>query len=282
MTQQLACDHALTREDARPRPRLVSAGDSAPSDKVVLYGDFTCPWSYLASRRAQVLAADGLDVDWRAVRSRRWVPTRADRPQDRVVALRRELDAIGAALLPGEELSHVLAGFVPDTEAAVSAYAEAYVAGSAPEARHTLFSAFWLNGVDLSDARLLRTLLLDAVRWDSSPSDLVRDWGYVVDNTGGPVSASAWRCLRRWEADREATGTTALPVLLVEQAPLFGADAAAWLGEEILRRGLHDNLEPAAPSVPGPRPHHELVSLSWASEHGNRWMRDYQRAFRAR
>lgn len=285
MTQQLTRDQILVPERGpapRSWPRLVPAPDSAPTDKVVLYGDFTCPWSYLASRRAAVLAADGLAVDWRAVQSSAWVPTREDRPEDRVVALRQGLEEVAGALLPGEELPDVLAGFIPETEAAVSAYAEAYVAGSAPEARHALFSAFWLHGVDLADARLLRTLLLDAVRWDSSPSDLVRDWGYVVDNTGGPVSASAWRTVRSWAADREATGTTVLPILLVDEAPLFGAEAVAWLGAELLRRGLHENPNPAAPTLPAQPPDHEVVPLSWASEHGNRWMRDFQRDFRAR
>ena len=44
------------------------------AERVVVYGDFNCPWSYLASRRAAVLAEDGVDVDWRAVEHEPWRP----------------------------------------------------------------------------------------------------------------------------------------------------------------------------------------------------------------
>jgi 2-hydroxychromene-2-carboxylate isomerase len=36
--------------------------------KVIIYGDFNCPYSYLASQRADRLARGGIArVDWRAV-----------------------------------------------------------------------------------------------------------------------------------------------------------------------------------------------------------------------
>ena len=278
MTQQLAVQEQGLTQWPEPVPRAVDA--PVQTDEIVLYGDFTCPWSYLAARRADRLAAQGVTVDWRAVQGRRMIPRRDSDPQSSVRALRRELDLVEGQLLPGEDLPYALAGFVPDTEVAVSAYAEAYVAGVAAEARPMLFNAFWMGAVDLSDVQLVRTLLRDAVQSGSSPSDVVRDWGYVVDNTGAPVSTSAWRCVRGWAADRAATGTQALPVLLVGEAPLFGADAVAWLGDELVRRGLQDNPNPPTITPPAPRPEHDLASLSWVSQHGNRWLRSYQRAHR--
>ena len=34
---------------------------------LIVYGDFSCPDCYLASRRADALSAAGVTVDWRAV-----------------------------------------------------------------------------------------------------------------------------------------------------------------------------------------------------------------------
>lgn len=36
--------------------------------KVIVYGDFNCPYCYLASQRSARLARDGMtEIDWRAV-----------------------------------------------------------------------------------------------------------------------------------------------------------------------------------------------------------------------
>lgn len=277
MTQLL--DIRADRPLREPGP-LPATGDSpVTTDEVVLYGDFTCPWSYLAQRRATRLAADGMAVDWRAVRRRpRQAHQRTD-SEGELQRLRDDMDRVLASLLPGEELPYSLAGFVPETEAAVSGYAEAYVAGVAEQVRTLLFNAFWMGSVDLDDPALVRTLLVDAVRCGASPSEPVRDWGYLVDNTGGPVSTSAWRCVRRWASDRAATGAPELPVLLAGSTPLLGAAAVRWLGSELVRRGLEDDPNPA-PTVTAPSTARDLASLSWVSEHGNRWMRAYQRAHR--
>lgn len=249
-------------------------------DRIVLYGDFNCPWSYLASRRAVVLAADGVQVDWRAVEHEPWRPSRLSGRSVRFTSLREEMDQVLAELLPGEVLPYSLAGFVPYTQAALSGYAEAYAAGVATRVRHLLFEAFWLHAFDLSDAKVVRTLLVDAVRSGSSPSDLLHEWGYAVDVTGGPITTAAWRLVGSWADQWRDTGKETVPVLLVgEAAPLFGTDAVGWLGAELLSRGLESRPVPTSEvaAVCSPR---DLASLSWVSQHGNRWMRDYQRAHR--
>jgi hypothetical protein len=41
---------------------------------VIIYGDFNCPYSYLASQRAGRLREAGVAVDWRAVEHDRRLP----------------------------------------------------------------------------------------------------------------------------------------------------------------------------------------------------------------
>ena len=190
-----------------------------PTPSLVLYGDFTCPWSYLASRRAEALAATGVRVDWRAVQAG------AARPgTDRFPAVRGELDLVASGLLAEEELPYALAGFVPATAAAaVTGYAEAYAAGAAAQVRHLLFDAFWAHGCDVGDAQVVHTLVVDAIRSGSSPGDARADWGYVVAGDG-PVAPAPRHLVERWARGWRATGLETLPVLVVDdEAPMSGA-----------------------------------------------------------
>ena len=246
--------------------------------RIVLYGDFNCPWSYLASRRAAVLAGDGVEVDWRAVEHEPWRPRRFSVSSVRFACTREEMDRVLARLLPDEQLPYALAGFLPYTQASVSAYAEAYAAGVASQVRHLLFEAFWSHGLDLGDANVLRTLVWDAVRSGESTSEVLSDWGYAVDVNGGPVTTSAWRLVRAWQAEWRDTGKEVVPVLLVGDAePLFGVDAVEWLGGEVLSRGLDPHRVPTSSGAQLP-PRRDLPPPSWVSAFGGPWVRDYQRA----
>jgi hypothetical protein len=260
----------------QPLPHPVAPPPSKPGTaRIALYGDLTCPWSYLASRRAALLEADGVEVDWGMVEHDRPVPGRRIDPEARLKATRRDLDRVSRRLLPGEPLPHALAGFVPYTRPAVSGYAEAFLAGVGPTVRRLLFDAFWIHAVDLGDARLVRTLLVDAVRSGSPTSELLRDWGYAVDVTGAPITAEAWRLVGRWREGWARSGEI-VPVLVLDGGHrLDGAAAVEWLGAELVRRDVDlDPLLPAYAADAEPtrdRPH-DLVDLSWATQHGNRWM----------
>jgi hypothetical protein len=244
--------------------------------RLTVYGDLTCPWSYLASRRASLLEAAGVEVDWRMVEHDLPAPGRTSHDAERLLATRRDLELVSAALLPGERLPHALAGFVPFTGPAVAGYAEAYAAGVGTHVRRLLFDAFWMHGVDLGQARVVRTLLVDAVRSGASPSELVRDWGYAVDVTGAPVSTTAWRLIRAWRTQWSHSGEI-VPVVVVEGGPrLHGVEAVEWLGAEAARRGLDPDgsvLYRRAATPRRPRPGGP-VDRYWAAEHGNRWMQE--------
>lgn len=215
----------------------MAGGVPGTARKLRIYGDFNCPWSYLAERRARLLADHGIEVDWRAVEH----DPRGPRPHGdtRFAGLREEMARVERALLPGELYPYSLTGFVPYTGAALSGYAEAYGAGVADQVHGLLFEAFWVHGLDIGEPRLVRTLLVDAIRSGRSDSELLRTWGYAVDVTGGPVTTTAWRLARQWRRDWQGCGKQVVPVLYVDdRGPVFGEDAVARLGEELLARGF--------------------------------------------
>lgn len=268
---------AEARTAPLPRPRAPRPDESV--SRVTLVGDLTCSWSYLASRRATLLEADGVEVRWAMVEHDRRRPGRADVEAERLSRTRRDLDHVTRRLLPGERLPTALAGFVPYTRPAVSGYAEGHLAGVGPRVRRLLFDAFWMHGVDLGDARVVRTLLVDAVRSGGSPSALVREWGYAVDVTGAPVSTDAWRLLQQWR-DEWSRGGQVVPALVVDGSRrMNGVEAVEWLGAEVVRRGLDpDGAALYRTEEPAPPRRHDLVDHFWASEHGNRWMQERRAA----
>lgn len=231
--------------EVRPQRTADGKGARGRAGQVLVYGDFTCPWSYLTWRRTELLRAAGVAIDWRSVEHDPWHTLRPIDISDRFGALRAELARVEQHLLPGEVLPRTLAGFVPFTGAATSGYAEAYVAGVAGPVRRLLFEAFWRRGVDLNDARVVRTLLVDAVRRGSSTSELVGRWGYALDVTGGPVTHAGWEAVRDWRVawaataadDRSVAGV--IPVVMVDgEDPVHGVAAVDRVGRLVADAGL--------------------------------------------
>lgn len=119
MTQLLdfrpaAFGQSMERRTEHHPHRDAPTSHTAPEPKhLVLYGDFNCPWSYLASRRAALLATDGVTVDWRAVEHDLRRPSRLSDGTVRLNCLREEMERVLAVLLPGEELPHALTASCP-------------------------------------------------------------------------------------------------------------------------------------------------------------------------
>jgi len=214
-----------------------SEASIASVDSITVWGDFTCPWSHLAWRRTELLADDGVEVDWRTVEHDPWHHLTSLDTTDRLTALHDELPAVLGHLLPGEPFPYVLKGQVPFTGAATSAYAEAHAGGVARQVRRKLFNAFWQDGVDLGDPRILRTMLAEDMLASSSPSEPVWRWGLAVDVTGGPISNEAWHLVRDWRSQWEELGGT-VPTVVVGEHAFVGVAAVDWLGTQVHERGL--------------------------------------------
>lgn len=220
----------------------------------ILYGDFSCPWTYLAHRRLALLRTAGDTFELRAVEHDPWRAVVATSPDDEFEDLRGELDRVRSYLLPGEDLPEVLRGFVPHTRAAVSGFGEAYGGGVADIVGPMLFDAFWRHGLDLDDPVVVRTLVADAIQSGCSPSDPLRRWGHAVAVTGGPMTTLAWRLVRAWRQEWTSMDKQVVPVLVLpDGAVRYGTEAVEHLGREVLDRGLDPGTELVWPE-PGPRP----------------------------
>lgn len=238
---------------------------------LVIYADFTSPGCYLAGRRADVLAAVGVGVDWRAVEGHPELPVngRPLDPRDRAVVEER-MAKVAAVLLPGEPLPWVTPGVASNTMAAVSAFAEAYGVGVADEIRRLLFAAYWVDGVDLSDPRALWPRLAGPFLGARAAADPLRESGFAVSVSRGPITDGAWRRIRAWRDEWTRLGAATLPVLVADDGnPVEGENALRHLEQEIARTG-------AAPD-PGPldTPEYPVMAVrpsqGWVSEVGGPW-----------
>ncbi len=68
--------------------------------QVVIFGDFACPWSFLASQRAGVLEASGVKVVWRAVEGCRH-PWEVRASRQRLDQVREAIPEVQAASVRG-------------------------------------------------------------------------------------------------------------------------------------------------------------------------------------
>jgi predicted DsbA family dithiol-disulfide isomerase len=127
--------------------------------ELVVYGDFNCPYSCLASARADVLVARGIAaVDWRAVEHDPAIPA-PNEPVDGELAsmLEREVAEVRGLLRPGEAFTIRRPSVHPNTGAAVAAFAASSPQQS-PALRQRLFDALWRDGRDIGDEAVLRDL----------------------------------------------------------------------------------------------------------------------------
>ena len=124
--------------------------------QLVIYGDFNCPFSALASSRAERLVQAGAArVDWRAVEHDPDIPLGGEPVPDSIDdELDRELEQVRGLLQAGERFQLRRPRVRSNTRAAVEHYA-----GSDPRRREAvraaLFQRYWMDGDDLGDDRLL-------------------------------------------------------------------------------------------------------------------------------
>lgn len=116
-----------------------------PRAELVAYGDFTCPYSFLASQRVDALRRVGsMRVEWRAVEHDPAVPVGGRPSAPQVEAWERKLAEVAAAALPGEIVPRIPPRLISNTAAAVAMYAGA-TEWFRPRVRPALFEEVWVR-----------------------------------------------------------------------------------------------------------------------------------------
>lgn len=225
--------------------------------RIVVYGAFTCPYSFLASVRVDRLTANGaLEADWRAVESGR-PPVTGSHAADRRDEPARELTQARDLALPGEALPQRRAGLV-NGQAAIAAHAESVSDGLQDELRRRLFAAIWLEARPMTSVTDVRRLIAEvmctpapvlahlsspdlpnALLHDPDPHRIARRSGGAVTMYGGPLTKTGSRRARRWCQEWLALPRQVTPALLAPDATvMLGEDALRYLGRRSILAGL--------------------------------------------
>lgn len=238
-------------------------------DVITVYADFTRPECFLASRRADALRAAGRAVDWRAVELHPELPVTGRRlsatDQEK---LRERLRALDSLLLPGEPFGYLVPNLLPKTEAAVSAFAEAYGTPVADDVRRLLMALYWTEGADIGNPGALRVPLAGPMLRSGRRAEPVSYAGFAVGADRAPVTTAGWRHVAAWRAEWAELGAAPLPVVLVDGAVLSGVDGVERLGKEVLA------ADAAEADGRDPRRYpHETVRPDphWVSWQGGHW-----------
>jgi predicted DsbA family dithiol-disulfide isomerase len=156
---------------------------------LTIYGDFNCPFSALASMRADVLLAGGLyEIEWRAVQHDTAIPTAGEPVDEPTAAALQDEVAMILELNRNElDLTLVVPPVRSNTGLASAAFAAA--GGHADDLRRRLFAAVWSEGRNISNPAELRRL-----------HAVARD----VDTA------------RRWQTDFDALPRPTTPTLVLE------------------------------------------------------------------
>jgi len=208
--------------------------------EIIIYADFSCPYSYLASLRAdQLLWSGAAEIDWRAVTDRGGPPPddrrnyRDDRDRD------RELAAVAALARAGEQGPHRLAGSVNEA-ATAAAYAEAVSDGVQHRLRRRLFDAIWTEARRVSTVYDVRHLITDVMcppepilphlispdlpsvlLHDPDVNRIVRRSGGTVTVYSGPLTTTGERRIRRWQGEWRALPAPVTPVVIAPDGAVF-------------------------------------------------------------
>ena len=251
--------------------------------KVIVYGDFNCPYSYLASQRADHLARRGIArVDWRAVEhDRRLALTGTPAEADRC-AWNTELAEVAALTLPAESMPVAPPPVISNTQAAVAAYAEAVSDGIADELRRRLFAAIWVEGRHISSAYEVRRPVIELI-WPQEdiadrlgspelPSLLDRDpdlWrtvrrsGGTITPYGGPLTTTGWRRIRRWRQDWLGLPSQVIPAVIGhDQILRSGTEGLRYLAG-LVGSGSFPRLPARAETEPDTCP--QRLAAAWAA-----------------
>lgn len=235
---------------------------------VIVYGDFNCPYSYLASQRVDLLKQLGsTEVDWRAVEHDPGLPltgTRAETDRERWNA---ELAEVAALARPSEDVPSAPPAVISNTRAAVAAYGEAVSDGAQDQMRRSLFRAIWAEGRHISAPPEVRRLISEIMAprvpvlphllspdlplpglCDPDPARVVRRSGGTIAPDGSPMTTAAYRRIRQWWREWQSLPEHVVPAVLGPDGGFHpGADGLGYLAG-LVRTALADRAATRLPT----------------------------------
>jgi len=231
--------------------------------RLIVYGDFNCPYSYLASQRVDALIqARQAEVEWRAVEhdprlALTGTPSSLDPER-----WTRELAEVASLAGPGEQVPGAAPALISNTGAAVAACAEAVTDGVQDELRRSLFAEIWVRQRHLSGPyeirQLVRPLMYPAgprseylatpdlparINHHVGPRTLPRLSGCTISPIGGPLTTEGYERIQQWRRGWLAGSEGVVPALSLPDGVLAGVAALAHLAD----------LAAKAPLGAGPR-----------------------------
>ena len=245
MTADPAQD-TLTRAGAPHPAPAVKAGS-----RLIVYGDFNCPRSYLASQRVDTLLSLGhADIEWRAVEHDPRLSMTGTPRTANPMRWQRDLAETSALALPAERTPAAAPPLISNTLAAVSAYAEAVTDGVQHELRRALFEAIWTRRHHLSGADDVRRVIT-AITYrprpvrpylglelpppglgHPDPFHMIRVLGGTIAANGIPLTTTGWRRAQRWRQDWLALTQHVVPTVIDPTGtPMPGRRALLYLAE---------------------------------------------------
>jgi predicted DsbA family dithiol-disulfide isomerase len=150
---------------------------------LTIYGDFNCPFSALASARADVLiAADVCAIDWRAIQHDSQLPA-AGQPVEGEIAAALEAEVATIVELSARDLRLQLLVPPVRSNTAIASAAFAAAGDEAHRLRGRLFAAVWAEGRNLSNPAELRRL-----HADSRDAAVASRWQHEFDARPQPIT----------------------------------------------------------------------------------------------
>ena len=229
--------------------------------RLIVYGDFNCPYSYLASQRVDaLLPLGGVEVDWRAVEhdprlSMTGTPASADRE-----TWNRELAEVTELALPAEQPPVAVPQLISNTRAAVSAYTEAVTDGVQHKLRRALFEAIWVGRRHLSSAYDVRPIITSVTypRYpirpylssdlpqpgfgDPDPLHMTRVLGGTIAPNGIPLTTIGWRRGQQWRQEWLTLAQQVVPTVIDPTgAALPGVQGLAYLAGLLTEPATHSS-----------------------------------------
>lgn len=218
---------------------------------LIVYGDFNCPYSYLASQRVDaVMLAGQAEVEWRAVEHNPRLALTGTPAAADAASWEREVAEVTSLARPGERPPAGVPPLISNTGAAVAAYAEAVTDGVQDELRRRLFEEIWVRQRPISSAyevrQLVRPLMYpDGLRSEhlavpdlparalhsARPGLLPRLSGCTIAPDGGPLTTQGYRRIQQWRREWQQGSGGVVPALALSDGVLTGVAALAHLAD---------------------------------------------------